>query len=94
MRAPARRRTGLLLGDTTGLNAIYDTITGTWSRPTDIDFPVVPMQAPNHYAVKDGPASLLPNGNILVMASPVDSRPRATSTFPATSTRCSTKPAT
>ena len=57
----------------TGLNAVYDTVTGTWSRPTDIDFPAVPMQAPNHFAVKDGPASLLPNGNILVMASPVDS---------------------
>jgi hypothetical protein len=56
----------------TGLNAIYDTITGTWSRPADIDFPEVPMQSPNHFAVKDGPASLLPNGNVLVMASPVD----------------------
>ena len=56
----------------TGLNAVYDTTTRTWSHPANIDFPEVPMQAPNHYAVKDGPASLLPNGNVLVMASPVD----------------------
>jgi hypothetical protein len=35
-----------------------------------MDFPLVPGQT-YHYAVADGPASLLSDGNVLVMASPV-----------------------
>jgi len=35
-----------------------------------MDFPLVPGQT-HHFAVADGPASLLPNGNVIVQASPV-----------------------
>jgi uncharacterized repeat protein (TIGR01451 family) len=57
-------------GTNSGQNAVYNTITGTWAA-TGVagDFPVGP--GASHYAVADGPASLLPNGNVLVMASPV-----------------------
>ena len=58
-------------GNTLGQNAFFNTLTNTWSHPAGIDFPLVPGQS-NHYAVKDGPAATLPNGNVLVMASPVD----------------------
>jgi hypothetical protein len=57
-------------GNSLGQNAVYDTATGTWSHAAGMDFPLVPMQT-YHYAVADGPASLLPNGNVLVQASPV-----------------------
>ena len=56
--------------NSTGQNAVYDTATGTWTHTPAMDFPLVPFQT-YHYAVADGPASLLPNGNVLVMASPV-----------------------
>jgi hypothetical protein len=49
---------------------VYDTVAGTWTHSAAMDFPLVPGQT-YHYAVADGPASLLPNGNVLVMASPV-----------------------
>lgn len=57
-------------GNSTGQNAIYDTATNTWTGNAATDFPLVPGQT-HHYSVADGPASLLPNGNVLVMASPV-----------------------
>jgi hypothetical protein len=57
-------------GTNSGQNAVYNTTTGTWTA-TDVagNFPAGP--GTSHYAVADGPASLLPNGNVLVMASPV-----------------------
>jgi hypothetical protein len=57
-------------GTNSGQNAVYNTATGTWAATGPAgDFPVGP--GGSHYAVADGPASLLPNGNVLVMASPV-----------------------
>ncbi len=50
----------------TGHNAIYDTISDTWS--VGPDFPFVPGEG--QYDIADGPASLLPNGNVLCAASP------------------------
>ncbi|MEO8084728.1 MAG: hypothetical protein ABI780_12970, partial [Ardenticatenales bacterium] len=57
-------------GTSIGQNALYDVNTGTWSHPVTMDFPLVPAQT-FHYAVADGPASLMPNGDIVVQASPV-----------------------
>ncbi len=57
-------------GNSLGQNAVYDTATGTWSHTAAMDFPLVAGQT-YHFSVADGPASLLPNGNVLVMASPV-----------------------
>ena len=57
-------------GNSRGQNAVYDTVTGTWTHNPSMAFPQVPGQT-YHFAVADGPASLLPNGNVLVMASPV-----------------------
>ena len=56
-------------GTNSGLNAVYNINAGTWT-PTAAagNFPV---SGTGHFAVADGPASLLPNGNALVMASPV-----------------------
>ena len=50
----------------TGHNAIYDTLSRTWS--VGPDFPLV--EGEGQYDVADGPASLLPNGNVLCAASP------------------------
>src|SRR5207245_2962131 len=50
----------------TGHNAIYNTATGTWAAAQD--FPDVMGQG--QLDVADGPASLLPNGNVLVATSP------------------------
>ena len=57
-------------GTNSGQNAVYNTATGTWAA-TGVagNFPAGP--GASHFAVADGPASLLPNGNVLVMASPV-----------------------
>ena len=57
-------------GTNSGQNAVYNTATGTWAA-TGVagDFPAGP--GASHFAVADGPACLLPNGNVLVMASPV-----------------------
>lgn len=54
-----------------GENAVYNTLTNTWAATPAGNFPNI---VPNvrSYAVADGVASLLPNGNVLVMASPVD----------------------
>ena len=57
-------------GNSLGQNAVYDTATGTWSHTAAMDFPLVSGQT-YHFAVADGPASLLPNGNVIVQASPV-----------------------
>ena len=57
-------------GNSTGQNAVYNTLTNTWlAHSTAMDFPVVSGQT-YHFTVHDGPASALPNGNVLVMASP------------------------
>jgi Kelch motif len=57
-------------GTNSGRNAFYNTATGTWAATGAAgDFP--PGPGTSHYAVADGPACLLPNGNVLVMASPV-----------------------
>ncbi|HXN24716.1 MAG TPA: hypothetical protein VOA41_18435 [Candidatus Dormibacteraeota bacterium] len=50
----------------TGQNAIYDIASNTWLVGPDFPFVVGEGQ----YDVADGPASLLPNGNVLVGASP------------------------
>jgi hypothetical protein len=50
----------------TGHNAIYDTVSDTWS--VGPDFPNVPGEG--QYDIADGPASLLPSGNVLCAASP------------------------
>jgi hypothetical protein len=50
----------------TGHNSIYNSETGTWTPGPD--FPDVMGQG--QLDVADGPASLLPNGNVLVAASP------------------------
>jgi len=51
-----------------GLNALYDTSSATWSSVTGGNFP-------SGIAVQDGAASLLPNGNVLVVASPGPTAP-------------------
>jgi len=56
-------------GNSTGQNAVYDTATGTWSNTAAMNFPI--SSGTDHFSVADGPASLLPNGNVLVMSSPV-----------------------
>lgn len=57
-------------GNPLGQNAVYDINAGTWTNAPAMDFPLVAGET-YHYAVADGPTSLLPNGNVLVMASPV-----------------------
>ena len=49
----------------TGNTAIYNTSNGTWSAG-----PSFPLVSGNQYAVADGPAALLPSGNVLVGTSP------------------------
>jgi hypothetical protein len=58
-------------GNSLGQNAVYDWASGTWTHPSGIDFPLVSGQT-YHISVKDGPASLLPDGNVLVQAAPVN----------------------
>ena len=50
----------------TGHNAIYDTASGNWSAGPD--FPL--FSEGRYYDIADGPASLLPSGNVLCAASP------------------------
>jgi hypothetical protein len=66
-------------GNSLGQNAIYDPSANTWSHTASMDFPAAP--GGGHFAMADGGAASLPNGNILVMASPVTN----TSTFNAPS---------
>jgi hypothetical protein len=50
----------------TGQNAIYDSTTGIWSVAPDF-----PLNAAGHQLdIADGPAALLPSGNVLCMTSP------------------------
>ncbi len=46
----------------TSNNAIYNTTTGTWSAGPSF---------PSGYGIADGPAALLPDGNVLVQAAPI-----------------------
>jgi uncharacterized repeat protein (TIGR01451 family) len=55
-------------GSVFGQNAVYDTATGTWTHTTAMDFPVLAGQ---QLSVPDGPASILPDGHVLVQASPI-----------------------
>lgn len=50
----------------TGHNAVYNVALDTWS--VAVDFPFVPGEG--QYDIADGPAALLPNGNVLCAASP------------------------
>lgn len=50
----------------TGHNAIYSTVSDTWSAGPDFPF----VEGEGQYDIADGPASLLPNGNVLCAASP------------------------
>jgi uncharacterized protein (DUF3820 family) len=54
-------------GNAAGQNALYTPSSNTWSHTANMDFPASPLG--DHFAVPDGPAAALPNGNILVMAS-------------------------
>jgi hypothetical protein len=56
-------------GNQNGQNAIFDTSNNTWSHTTSMDFPV--SSGSSHFSMADGPAAALPDGNVLVMASPV-----------------------
>lgn len=49
----------------TGFNSVYDSSTGLWTAA-----PSFPVINGNQFEVADGPASLMPNGNVLVAASP------------------------
>ena len=46
-------------GNSTGQNAVYGTVAGTWTHSAAMDFPLVPGQT-YHYAVADGPAHCCP----------------------------------
>jgi Ca2+-binding RTX toxin-like protein len=59
-------------GNALGQNAFYDTAVGMWSHNADADFPVDSASGFN-FAVQDGPAAILPNGNVLVLAAPTSS---------------------
>ena len=50
----------------TGHNAIYNAATGEWSVGPDFPF----ISGEGQYDIADGPAALLPNGNVLCAASP------------------------
>jgi carbohydrate binding protein with CBM35 domain len=62
-------------GNSLGQNAVYNPSNNTWTHTASMDFPV--SSGTSHFSMADGPAAALPNGNILVLASPVS----ATSTF-------------
>jgi hypothetical protein len=49
----------------TGHNAIFDSVTSTWSAA-----PNFPKMGGRQLDIADGPAALLPNGNVLLMTSP------------------------
>ena len=60
-------------GGALGQNAIYNIAAGTWANTAAIDFPVFDPVTGTRFAVGDGPAALLPNGNVLVLANPISS---------------------
>jgi hypothetical protein len=49
----------------TGHNAVFNSMTSTWSKAPDF-----PKVAGKQLDIADGPAALLPNGNVLCMTSP------------------------
>jgi len=51
--------------DATGANAVFNTSTNTWSAA-----PSFPVVAAGQLDIADGPAAILPNGNVLLDASP------------------------
>ncbi|HZU25982.1 MAG TPA: Ig-like domain repeat protein [Bryobacteraceae bacterium] len=55
-------------GNPAGQNAVYTISSGTWAHNTNMDFPSISSK---QYGAADAPASLLPNGNVLVQSSPV-----------------------
>ncbi|HZQ70751.1 MAG TPA: hypothetical protein VFA68_19645 [Terriglobales bacterium] len=55
----------LLATGATGHNAIFNTVTRTWSAAPDF-----PKNGSQQLDIADGPASLLPNGNVLCATSP------------------------
>jgi hypothetical protein len=58
-------------GSTFGQNAVYDIATNIWSHPANVDFPTIPSIGGPQYGAADAPASLLPDGHVLIMSSPV-----------------------
>jgi hypothetical protein len=75
---PILRPDGTVLAisaNATGQNAAYSLATATWTNTPLMNFPPAVVSGNSFaYAVKDGPAALLPNGNVLLMASPVDTK--------------------
>ncbi|MFI4969230.1 MAG: Ig-like domain repeat protein, partial [Lysobacterales bacterium] len=55
-------------GNPAGRNAVYSIGSNTWSNTAAMNFPVI---SGAQYGAADAPASLLPDGNVLVMSSPV-----------------------
>jgi hypothetical protein len=65
------RQDGTLIyfsGSIFGQNAVYNINTGTFSNTSSMNFPSLSSA---QYGAADAPASLLPDGHVLVMASPV-----------------------
>jgi hypothetical protein len=60
----------VLAAGATGANAVYDTSTGTWSAG-----PSFPVIGGMQYDSADGPAAILPDGNVLLDASPGEYTP-------------------
>jgi len=60
----------LFAGGGTGFNDIYNTSTGSWSSG-----PTFPTLSGKQLEAADAPAALLPDGNVLVAASPIYSSP-------------------
>ena len=58
----------------TGSNAIYNTATGKWSGG-----PRLPLVNGKRLDVADGPAAVLPDGDVLIFASPGEYKPRRAS---------------
>jgi hypothetical protein len=54
----------------TGYTAVYDSKKGTWTKG-----PMFPKIGGLQYSAADGPAALLPSGNVLVAASPINQAP-------------------
>jgi hypothetical protein len=57
-------------GNPSGKNALYNPATNSWTHSASMDFPLSD-DGVSHYSMADGPAASLPNGNVLVLASPV-----------------------
>jgi len=55
-------------GSTSGQNAVYTISSSNWAHASGMDFPSISSA---QYGAADAPASLLPNGKVLIMSSPV-----------------------